>query len=347
MKTILFTRKDTAELVEQPIPEPRNGEVRVKLIRSCISSGTERANIIGLPDSAVGIFTPIDRDSATWPRRAGYSSSGIVDKVGDGVSLKVGDRVCMSWSTHSEYVCLPAAQVYPIPDGVSFEHAAFTHISTFPMGAIRKCRLELGEGALIMGQGVLGQIAVILLKAAGALPVIAGDIDEAKRQRAIELGADYALDPSAPDFNEQVKSVTDNHQKVFKGYIDNCGPKVVIEVTGNGKALDTALDAIAPFGRIALLGCTRDSNFSIDYYHKVHGRGITLVGAHSNARPDFESSPGWWTTRNDALTFLKLLELKRISLDGFVEEVHPATRCGEVYARLAKFGAFPIVQFEW
>ena len=125
------------------------------------------------------------------------------------------------------------------------------------------------------------------------------------------------------------------------------GAKVAIEVTGNGAALNSVLDAVAPFARVALLGCTRDSNFTINYYRKVHAQGISLIGAHTMARPDAESSNGWWTTRDDAQSFLKLLSLGRVSLDGFVAEVHSPEECGEVYARLAVGGAFPVVQFDW
>jgi len=343
---ILFTRKDTAELVERPMPEPKAGEVRVRLVRSCISSGTERANLTGVPDSGVGNLAK--GDGTTWPRQGGYSTSGVVDKVGDGVEgLAVGDRVAMSWTVHSRYVCVPASRAYRIPDGVSFEHAAFAHISTFPMAAIRKCRLELGESAMVMGQGVLGQLAVMLLKVAGAMPVIAADPVEAKRKRALELGADIALDPTAPDFATQVIAACPGERRIMFERTRIEGPRVGIEVTGVGAGLDGMLDAIAPYGRIALLGCTRDSNFTIDYYHKVHGRGVTLIGAHTLARAEEESSPGWWTTRDDAMTFLKLLAMKRIDLTGFVDEVYSPNECGEVYARLARGGAFPVVQFDW
>jgi len=346
-RNIIFPRANVAELVDKPIPVPKAGEVLVKLVRSCISSGTERANLIGVPDAGVGIFSK--GEATTWPRQSGYSSSGIVEAIGDGVStLKVGDRVCMSWTLHSNYVVVPEENAYIIPDNVSFEHAALTHISTFPMAAVRKCRLEVGEGAIVMGQGVLGQLAVMILRAAGAAPVIAADPIPEKRARALELGADIALDPFDPNFASQAKAAVHNtDRKVIFGRVDNDGPSVGIEVTGNGKALDNILDAIAPFGRIALLGCTRDSNFTIDYYHKVHGRGVTLVGAHTAARPDVESSNGWWTKRDDANAFLRLLSLGRISLEGFVDEVHKPESCAEVYSRLAQGGAFPVVQFDW
>ena len=346
MKSILFTKKDTAEFVDETMPEPGPGQVRIRLVRSCISSGTERAKLVGVPDSGVGIFG--EGDATTWPRRSGYSCSGVVDKVGEGVcGLKVGDRVAASWSFHSQFVCVPAQDVYPVPDGVSLADAAFAHIATFPMAAIRKCRLEIGEGAIVMGQGILGQMAVLLLRTAGAAPVIAADPDAVKRVRALELGADAALDPTEAAFAEKAKALCRSDRFVMGGRVSESGPAVGIEVTGVGQALDNVLDAIAPYGRIALLGCTRNSNFTIDYYHKVHGRGVTLVGAHTIARKEVESAPGWWTQRDDATAFLRLVALGRLDLSVFVEEVHSPAECGEVYSRLAKGGAFPVVQFDW
>ena len=343
---IVFTSAGVAELIDRPMPDPKSGEVLVRVVRSCISSGTERANLIGVPDGGVGIFGTAT--TTTWPRQCGYSTSGVVEKLGEGVTgLKVGDRVAMSWTLHSAHVCVPAGNAYRIPDGVSFAQAALTHISTFPMAAVRKCRLEIGEGAIVMGQGILGQLAVLILKAAGATPVIAADPVAEKRTRALALGADFALDPTAVDFAAQAKSLCPSEYRKIFGRVEMSGPKVGIEVTGVGAALNGVLDVIAPFGRIALLGCTRDSDFTVDYYHKVHGRGVTLVGAHTACRNSDESAPGWWTQRDDALAFLRLLALGRISLAGFVDEVHKISACGDVYARLARGGAFPVVQFDW
>ena len=110
---ILFTRKDTAELVDRPMPEPGAGEVRVKLVRSTVSSGTERANVTGC--NVVSIWDPPDAP-VVWPRQSGYSSSGIVDAVGEGVkSVRPGDRVAMSWTLHSKYVVVPEDRVYALP----------------------------------------------------------------------------------------------------------------------------------------------------------------------------------------------------------------------------------------
>ena len=344
-RNIVFTKKDTAELVERPLPEVGPGQIRVKLVRSTVSSGTERANVTGC--NVVSIWDPPDAP-VVWPRQSGYSSSGIVDAVGEGVSsVKPGDRVAMSWTLHSEYIVVPEDRVYKLPDAVSFEAGALAHIATFPMAAIRKCGLELGESAIVMGQGILGQLAVMLLKCAGATPVIAADLLAEKREQALGIGADFAFDPTAPDFREKVLSVCPLEDRGIYTGERASGVKVAIEVTGLGAGLNNVLDVMAPMGRVALLGCTRNSDFSVDYYHKVHGRGIALFGAHTWARPTAESSRGLFTHRDDAQTFLKLLALGRLSVAGYVADVRSPAECGAVYSRLAKGGLFPITQFDW
>ena len=128
----------------------------------------------------------------------------------------------------------------------------------------------------------------------------------------------------------------------------NIWAKVCIEVTGVGAGLNGALDCMARFGRVALLGCTRVSDFTIDYYRKVHGPGITLIGAHTMARPDNESYPGYFTTIDDMKTVLNLCEGGRISHKALVDEVLSPEECTEVYSRLVNDKNFPsVVQFDW
>ena len=90
--------------------------------------------------------------------------------------------------------------------------------------------------------------------------------------------------------------------------------KTAIEVTGLGAGLNQTLDCMAKFGRVALLGCTRDSDFTVDYYRKVHGPGIQLIGAHTMARPSCESAPGYFTAEDDMKTLIKLCALGRNNL---------------------------------
>ena len=331
VRQIVFTKPCVAELLEKEMDAPKADQVQVRLAVSTISSGTERANLIGDPN--VG---PNTAGAVVFPRVLGYSSSGVVEAVGEGVTeFQVGDRVAMSWTTHTQVLNIDQNNVYKLPDQVSFHDGALLHISIFPLAAIRKCRLEIGESAIVMGMGVLGLVAIPLLKAAGAVPVIAVDPVPEKREKALAVGADYALDPFAADFADTVKKITGG------------GAKVGIEVTGIGAGLDGILDCMARFGRVALLGCTRNKDFTIDYYRKVHGPGITLVGAHTQARPQYESSDGWWTQRDDIATTLKLTEMGRIRLSDMIDEIHSPAQAPEVYTRLANEKSFPMVQFDW
>lgn len=273
---------------------------------------------------------------AIYPRRPGYSSAGVVTEIGSEVTrVAVGDRVVVTWGNHKQYNVINEDKVYKIPDGVSTSDAAFALISTFSMAAIRKCKLEFGESAMVMGLGILGMFAIKLLRVAGAYPIVAVDPVAEKREKALTYGADYAFDPTDPEFAKKVKEVT-------KG-----GAKVCIEVTGLGAGLDNALDAMAMFGRIALLGCTRHSDFNIDYYNKVHARGVTFVGAHTMARPKYESSNGWWTEADEVETFLALVDSGRLTVSDLNPEYHTPDDVEEVYYRLRTDKNFPTVQFDW
>lgn len=332
-RQIVFTDVNRAELLEREIKPLTPDRVLVKTAFTTISSGTERANITGDPNVSVFSTDTV----AKFPRYCGYSASGVVLETGSAVTkIKPGDRVALSWSQHASIQVIPEENVHLIEsDSVGLDEASVVHIATFPMAAIRKCHLEIGESAVVMGLGILGLIAVQLLRAAGAVPVIAVDPVESRRKKALELGADYALNPFEPDFAEQVKSLTHG------------GVNVAIEVTGNGKALDQVLDCMARFGRVALLGCTRHSDFTIDYYHKVHGPGVLLIGAHTMARPKAESSQGMWTQHDDAMAILRLCAAGRLDLHALIEETHSPLEAAQIYDRLINEKSFPIVQFDW
>lgn len=334
-KQILFTEKNKAELLDVESVALKPNQVRVKTVFSTISNGTERANITGNPSVSI----ESNPDSAVvFPRFSGYSASGIVVEKGEAVkSLEIGDRVAVYWSLHRTYNVLSEGNAIKIEsENVSFEEAALAHIGSFPLAAIRKTKLEIGESVMVMGLGTLGLMAVQFARAAGAVPVIAVDPIAERREKALKFGADYAFDPFEADFVQKVKEVTDG------------GVNIAIEVTGQGAGLNETLDCMARFGRVALLGCTRESEFNIDYYRKVHGPGITLVGAHTMARPKVDSYPGYFTTADDIKAILKLCENKRINLKDMIDETHSPNECAKVYSRLVNDKNFPtVVQFCW
>ncbi|MHB9034149.1 MAG: zinc-binding dehydrogenase, partial [Anaerolineae bacterium] len=173
---------------------------------------------------------------------------------------------------------------------------------------------------------------------AGAIPVIAADPNPQRRELARSLGADIVLDPLAADYARTVKEATGGQ-----------GINAAVEVTGAAEALTQTLGCMARFGRVALLGCTRTTQVTLDFYHLVHFPGVALIGANNDARPRLESAPGNWTARDDCQALLKLMAGGRLNLAPLISEIHSPLEAPEVYRRLAfEYGSFPIgVLFDW
>ena len=148
-KQIVFTKAYMAELLDAECLPPKENEVTVQLEYSAISAGTEKANYIGLRNGV----DVAENAEAVFPRTVGYSSAGIVTETGADVNdIKIGDRVAVYLGgVHKKHITLNRKNVMKIPDEVSTKEAAMALISTFPLAAIRKTRLEIGESAMVMG----------------------------------------------------------------------------------------------------------------------------------------------------------------------------------------------------
>lgn len=336
-RQIIFAKPNLAQLIEKNVSDDLdcNG-VLVKTEYTAISNGTERANLTG----ELNINGSKKLEKVVFPRTLGYSGVGIVEKVGERVTrVKVGDRVIIYFGTHSQYNVTDEENVYRIDyESVASEEASMIVIAGFSLAGVRKTRLELGESILITGLGILGMFAVEIAKAAGAVPVIASDLYENRLKLAKKIGAEYVLNSASKNYKNHVMEITKKK-----------GVDVAIEVTGVSSGLIHTLDCMAMFGRVSLLGCTRNPDQLIDLYHKVHYPGVSLIGAHNFARPKYESSPGRWTKDDDFETILKLLDKKRLDFTSLISEIHSPEEAEDVYNRLAYDGKnFPIgVLFDW
>ncbi len=327
-KKIQFSAPRIAELVKFDTRPLRDGEVAVRTQFSAISNGTERACLLGAPNTA----------HAGFPKTLGYSSVGIAAEVGNAVTdVKVGDSVLVYHGIHASCNVVAAEQTTVITDPrVASTDASLVIIATMGLGGVRKLELEIGESAMVMGLGLLGLFAVQFCRLSGACPVIAADPDRQRRELALALGADHAFDPTEAGFADKVKTVTEGK-----------GVRATIEVTGVMAALNQALDCAARQGRIALLGCTRVSDASIDYYRAVHVPGIQLIGAHNMVRPRFESYPHHWTHQDDCRAILKMVANGRVSISPIISEIASPDDAPAIYRRLAD-GALPVgVLFDW
>ena len=327
-KTVVFTAPQTAQLLDWEVKPLKPDSVLVRMEYTVVSGGTERANIMAMPNAG-----------SKFPKFPGYCGVGIVSEIGEQVTnVQPGDRVLVYHGRHAESCVVPAHKVTRVTQtDLDPLEAAFTVIASMGLGGVRRLALELGESAMVMGLGLLGTFAVQFLRLSGAYPVIAADLNPARRALALELGADYALDPGEEGFAEKVKELTGGK-----------GVNGIVEVTGSSAALVQALGCVARGGRISLLGCTRISDCPIDFYKQVHFPGIKLIGAHNSVRPLHESRPHEWTHQDDCKAILALLAAGRIRVKPVISRVVKPEEAPEVYTQLCEDPAFPMgTVFDW
>jgi|SRR5579872_1145442 len=219
MKQILQNaRNGEIEVKDVPVPLAAKGCVLVKVAASLVSAGTERAsaefaskNLIqkaqARPDLVRDVLSKIRRDGF-WsavsavrtrldqPSVLGYSCAGTVVEVGEGVSdIRAGDRVACGgtgFAVHADFVCVPRMLVARIESSaVDFESAAFTTVGAIAMHAVRTAEATLGEVVAVIGLGLLGQLSVQTLRAAGCA-VIGLDLVQERAALAVSMGATAA-----------------------------------------------------------------------------------------------------------------------------------------------------------
>jgi predicted dehydrogenase/threonine dehydrogenase-like Zn-dependent dehydrogenase len=221
MKQVLQHAR-TGEITVEEVPPPQlvPGCVLVRIAASVVSAGTERASTEFARKSLLqkaqsrpdlvreviskvqrdGIFSAIEavRSRLDQPQTPGYSSSGTVIGVGEGVTdLQPGDRVACAgagFAVHAEIACVPRLLVARIPapaagDEVSFDEAAFATLGAVALHGIRNAEAKLGDLVAVIGLGLLGQLTVQLLKAAGC-HVLGMDLDPVRADLARRIGAD-------------------------------------------------------------------------------------------------------------------------------------------------------------
>lgn len=318
----------TAVLKPFDVPRPSAGEVLLENDYTVVSAGTERANLLGLPNT-----------SGTFPYYPGYCGIGRVIAVGEGVeNARIGDRALASFSGHRSHAIQKAADLTVVrDDGIESLDAAFVVIAAMGLQGVRKLQLQLGESAMVIGLGLLGVFATQLAAVDGAIPVIVSDFDAKRRELALALGADHAFSPDESDLAEKIRELTYGK-----------GADAIVEVTGAAVALQQALTYVAWQGRISLLGCTRISDANIDFYQYVHRRGVSLIGAHTFVRPQVDSYPGYWTTQDDYRTLLALIAARRLAVRPIISEVVSPERAPAVYRRLAEEKHPPLgIVFDW
>lgn len=325
---IVFESIGKAALKPFEVPQPKAGEVLLENEYTVVSAGTERANLMNLPN------TP-----QKFPHYPGYSGVGRVVAIGDGVeNAKVGDRALASFSGHRSHAIQKAADLTVVHDDrIESLDAAFVVIGAMGLQGVRKLKLELGESAMVIGLGILGVFATQAAALNGAIPVIVSDFDKRRRDLALTLGADHAFSPDEEGLPERIRELTYGK-----------GADEIVEVTGVAAALQQALTYVARQGRISLLGCTRIPDASIDFYQYVHKPGVSLIGAHTFVRPKVDSYPGYWTAQDDWRAMLAFIAARKLRVRPIISEIVSPECAPAVYQRLAEEKHPPLgIVFDW
>jgi L-iditol 2-dehydrogenase len=330
---IKFGRQD-GDVELREIPRPTIGPHQVLL----------EVKAVGVCGSDIHMW----RDHQSWPIKLplvlGHEFAGVVAEVGAQVSgFRPGDRVacetaasvcnqcvyCLSGNynlcpkregygaladgSFTRYVAARPQILHPIPENVSFEHAALTEPICVAYNAlVEKTTIKPGDTVVIQGPGPIGIMAlqVARLNGAGTLIILGTEADEHRLEVAAELGADYALNIQRDDPVALLQSVGDGF-----------GADVVVDCTGVSRALKQSLNLVRSNGRITKIGWgPQPLDFSLD---PLVAKAVTLQGS-------FSHTYGTWER------VLRLLATGQINLKPVIGGVYPLSRWENAFAEMER-----------
>jgi predicted dehydrogenase/threonine dehydrogenase-like Zn-dependent dehydrogenase len=353
----LLQQARTGEIAVMEVPAPKllPGCVLVRMVASLVSAGTERAscefarkNLLqkakARPDLVREVISKVRRDgvfSAVVAVRSrldqlnalGYSSSGTVVGIGAGVTdLSVGDRVACAganYAVHAEFACVPRLLVARIhPDtAVSFEDAAFTTLGAVALHGVRTADAKLGDVVAVIGLGLLGQLTVQILKAAGCR-VLGMDIAADRADLALRLGAD-AVSISGDGLRDLCLQHSSGH---------GADAVVITAETASSDPVDLAGELARDRGVVVAVGTVgmdiprklyfeKELDFRIS---RSYGPGRYDTAYEQKGR-DYPIGYVRWTETRNMEAFLQLLAEGKLDLKSLVTHRFPIERALGAY----------------
>ena len=257
---------------DAPDPEPGPGEVVVRLHASALNH--------------LDVWVRKGLPSVPKPRILGADGAGVRVDTGERVvinpGIEHGDEIHVVGEhgdgTNAELVAVPEANVYPIPDGLSFEEAAAFPLvfETAYRMLVTRARLREGEWVFLWGIGSgVSTAGLAIAKALGARTIVTSSSDE-KLARARELGADVAINHASGDVKAAVKEATGGR-----------GADIVVEHVGEA-TWRTSLDVVRPRGRVTICGATSGPNPPAAL-HRIWWKQLDVLGSTMGTKQDFEA----------------------------------------------------------
>jgi predicted dehydrogenase/threonine dehydrogenase-like Zn-dependent dehydrogenase len=355
-------------VLDVPAPACRPGGVLVRSLFSLISTGTEmmklteaKLSMVGKararPDQVRKVLDSVTQQGAVTTYKKvmnrldsytplGYSLCGVVVEVGRGAEeFKVGQVVAAAgneYALHAEYNWIPLNLCVAVPQGVAPEHAAFSTVGAIAMHGVRRAEVQLGETACVIGLGLVGQLAVRLLIAAG-VRTVGLDVIEERCRLAEKAGAVLCAAPT----DDGMAAV----QQALAELTDGRGADHVLLTAGGSSngPVEAAVKLARDRARVVDIGKTRldlpwnayydkelDVRFSRSYGPGRYDDRYELDGI------DYPAGYVRWTERRNLECFLDLIARNDIEVASLVSGVFPLERATSVYQELAS-GALPAV----
>ena len=321
-------------LFEVPAPVCQENGVLVQTTVSLVSAGTEkmlvdfakksmlskakdRPDLVkqvvdkmkkeGVKNTLEKVFTKLDT-----PIPLGYSLAGRVLEVGKNMSgVNIGDRVACGgagYANHSEINYVPKNLMVKIPDGVDDIDASFVTVGAIALQGVRQTEPKLGERVAVIGLGLLGQLAVQLLKANGC-KVIGSDVDPDKIALAKKLGADEAC---------HAGDLIKKSDEFSNGY--GVDAVIIAASTASNQPVIDAAEISRMRGRVVFLGMVGMDIPRNDYYKKELDLRLSMAYGPGRYDPDYEEKGidypydlVRWTEQRNFEAFLGLIEEGKIS----------------------------------
>jgi predicted dehydrogenase len=330
LKQVLqHVRSGELRIAEVPEPHCKGGGVVVRNAASLISAGTERMviefagkSMIGKarerPDLVRQVADKVRKDGLgptmetvmsklDQPIPLGYSCAGIVESVGRGAEeFAVGDRVAcagMGYASHANAVFVPKNLCVRVPEGVSLEDASYVTLGAIALQSVRIAEVRLGEKVVVIGLGLLGQLAVQILKASGCR-VLGIDLDPAKLELAKQMGAD------------QVVSRAGGVEAAVEAFTSGVGADAVViaAATDSNDPIELAGELSRDRGRVVMLGAVKMDIPRKIYYDKELELRLSRSYGPGRYDPEYEEKGHdypiayvRWTERRNMQEFLELI----------------------------------------
>ncbi|MEV0117407.1 bi-domain-containing oxidoreductase [Streptomyces sp. NPDC050844] len=344
-------------VLDVPVPGCKPGGVLVRSAYSLISTGTELMKVseAGMsmlgkarsrPDQVAKVVQSVATNGVPATYRKvmgkldsytplGYSLCGVVEQVGAGIDdVKVGDRVACAGNEHAlhaELNWVPKNLYTPVPDGLAPRHAAFGTVGSIALQGVRQGESQLGEVALVIGLGLIGQLVVQLLTASG-VRVVGADPDPVRCELAESLGAAACGDPASASVEAAVAELTDGHG-VDQVYLAAGG--------GTNQPVELAARLSRDRGRVVDIGkCRLDLPWNAYYEKELDVRFSRSYGP-GRYDPEYELEGrdypiGYvrWTERRNLACFLDLLARGSVDVEPLVSHVADFDDAVETYQSL-------------